>query len=111
MNSKTLLLSAALAIPTTGLVTYTLVTHSTGDGYHHFPTNQTTFSNSIALIKVPRSNLLDTYTLLWSPYSNCCFYPIVPDEQHASDSLFTYYHDFHIPNGSNFGFWKAIRNP
>lgn len=109
MNPKAILLSAALAIPTAGLVTYNLVTHSTGDGYHHFPTNQTTYPDSIAYVKVIRSNLLDEYTLLWSPFSNCCFYPLIADEVHVDGLAYTFKHDFHIPGGSNFGYWKILK--
>jgi hypothetical protein len=61
---------------------------------------------NIAIIYVPRSNLVDEYILFWSPYSNCCYYPLIPDYVEMSDNLLIYKHDFKMPA---FGYWQIVK--
>lgn len=74
--------------------------------YLYQPATTTSLNPNIAIIHVPRSNHLDEYILLWSPWSNGAYYPLIPDYVEFGDKLLTYKHNFKMPA---FGYWQVVK--
>ena len=65
-----------------------------------------TYTNTTVTIRIARTNLLDEYLLLWSPYSSCCYYPVDGiDYIESGTDYFLWQHDLRVPQP--FGYWKV----